>query len=397
MTKRRIILHIDMNSFFASVEIALNPSLQGKPVAITGNINLNKGIIVTCSYEARTFGVRTTMPLWEARKLCPSLIVVKANHNLYREFSKEIMALFFEYTPLVEVASIDEAYLDITEQSNKIHPIELAKTIQKRLYEEMKLPCSIGIAPNKFLAKTASDMKKPMGITVLRKRDVQATLWHLPVENLHGVGVATAKKLHEFGIQTVKQLAEANDYDIKLLLGVRGIHLKEHANGEDRRPVDVERYHEIKTVGNSSTFPQATKSIDEIHMKLQNLSHKVATRLKMKQVVSLRLSVIIRYQNGETITRSKSYSEPISTYEDIYKECKTIFHENWNKEDIRLLGVTSLDNVNEKEASAQLDLFSFEKFEKENKLNITVQKLQKKFGNTSIQTGKEYWKKKEKE
>lgn len=169
--KGRVILHVDMNSFYASVEMAYDPSLKGKPLAIAGNVEERRGIIVTCSYEARNFGVKTTMPLWEAKKLCPQLIVRKPNFDRYRTASINMFEVLSQYSEIVEPVSIDEGYMDITESFELGSPIYIAESIQKQVFEQLCLPCSIGIAPNKFLAKMASNMKKPMGITILRKRD----------------------------------------------------------------------------------------------------------------------------------------------------------------------------------------------------------------------------------
>src|SRR5574342_277107 len=233
----RVIFHVDMNSFYASVEMAFDPNLKGKPLAIAGNVEDRRGIIVTCSYEPRKFGVKTTMPLWEAKKLCPQLIVMKPNFERYRAASIGMFDILRQYTEMVEPVSIDEGYLDITESFEFGSPIDIAKSIQKRVLEQLDLPCSIGIAPNKFLAKMASDMKKPMGITVLRKRDIPKVLWPLPTFEMHGVGKKTAEKLQTIGIETVGELAVSNELQLKALLGINGIRIKERANGVDQRLV----------------------------------------------------------------------------------------------------------------------------------------------------------------
>ncbi len=173
--KGRIIFHIDMNSFYASVEMAYDPSLRGKPIAVAGNVKERKGIIVTCSYEARARGVKTTMPVWRAKRLCPELIVVPPNFDRYRSSSKEMFSILREYTDLVEPVSIDEGYMDITDTPHRHRAYETAEDIQARLQKELLLPSSIGIAPNKFLAKMASDMKKPLGITILRKESCRTS------------------------------------------------------------------------------------------------------------------------------------------------------------------------------------------------------------------------------
>ncbi len=253
--KGRVILHIDMNSFYASVEMAYNPDLKGRPLAIAGNVEERKGIIVTCSYEARKFGVKTTMPVWQAKKLCPGLIIQQPNFDRYRQASLAIFELFRQYTERVEPVSIDEGYLDITDCGDIGTPIEIAQTIQRRIMETMDLPCSIGIAPNKFLAKMASDMKKPLGITILRKRDVPQVLWPMKAEEMHGIGLKTAEKLASIGIQTIGDLAVADDFQLRKVLGINGTRLKERANGKDERPVDPDSVFDYKSVGNSTTLP----------------------------------------------------------------------------------------------------------------------------------------------
>lgn len=189
-----------MNSFYASVEIAERPELKGKPVAIAGAPEKRKGIIVTSSYEARAKGVKTTMPLWKAYELCPNLIALQPNFEKYREASSKMFSILYEVSPIVQPVSIDEGYLDVTDHNFGMNGIKLAEWLQDKIYQELNLPCSIGIAPNKFLAKMASDMKKPMGITVLRKREIQQKLWVLPIGEMYGVGDRTEEKLQKLGI-----------------------------------------------------------------------------------------------------------------------------------------------------------------------------------------------------
>src|SRR5690625_186798 len=208
--KAQVIFHIDMNCFYAAVEMAHNPSLKGKPVAIAGNPKERRGIVVTSSYEARDHGVKTTMPLWEARQLCPQLIVLPPNFDRYRDASRHMFKLLAEVTPSIQPVSIDEGYLDITDVKHEVTPVETAEYIQNKMKFDLDLPCSIGIGPNKFLAKMASDMKKPLGITVLRKRDLSYKLWPLPVEKMYGVGEKTAAKLHKIHIKTIGDLAQSD-------------------------------------------------------------------------------------------------------------------------------------------------------------------------------------------
>ena len=383
----RIILHVDMNSFYASVEMAHNPELKGKPLAIAGNAKERRGIIVTCSYEARKHGVKTTMPIWQAQKLCPNLILMEPNFDRYRAASQGIFDLLRMYTPLVEPVSIDEGYLDITDYCDEHSPIEIAHTIQKRILETMDLPCSIGIAPNKFLAKTASDMKKPMGITILRKREVQSKLWHLPVGEMHGVGQKTAEKLASIHIQTIGDLANAHEMALKKLLGINGMRLRERANGIDRREVDPESIYDFKSVGNSTTLPRDVTNQHELLEVLQRLSEKVSGRLKKKELLTMKVQIMIRYKDRRTITRGKTLQNPIYKAEDLYSHARDLFSKHWNGNPVRLLGVTANEVVEQQEAIKQLDIFSFDQDEKEVKLDTAMEQLAKKFGDKIIQKG----------
>lgn len=381
----KVILHVDMNSFYASVEMTYDPSLKGKPLAIAGNVEERRGIIVTCSYEARKFGVRTTMPLWEAKKLCPQLIVKSPNFERYRTASMAMFELLRQYSNLVEPVSIDEGYMDITESYKFGTPLEIAQSIQKRILNELDLPCSIGIAPNKFLAKMASDMKKPMGITVLRKRDVERILWPLDSSDMHGVGKKTAEKLSTIGIRTIGDLANGNDVKLKSLLGINGIRLKERANGIDSRPVDPESVADFKSIGNSTTLPKDVNNQRELFYVLESLAEKVSIRLKRKNVLASSLGITIRYKDRNTITRSKKLANPIHLKEEINSLAKQLFLHHWNGNPVRLLGITGSELVNHEQAVKQLDLFSFENDAQKEPLLKAVSELREKFGYNIIE------------
>lgn len=380
----RVILHVDMNSFYASVEMAFDPSLKGKPLAIAGNPKERRGIIVTCSYEARKFGVKTTMPIWEAKKLCPDLIVMSPNFPRYRAASSGMFEILHQYSDLVEPVSIDEGYVDITESYELGTPIEIAERIQKQILDQLDLPCSIGVAPNRFLAKMASDMKKPLGITVLRKRDVPVILWPLHVVEMHGIGKKTAEKLNKIGIFTVKDLALSNDVQIKALLGINGLRLKERANGIDERPIDPEAANEFKSVGNSTTLPSDVTNQQELLHVLETLSDKVAIRMKRKKVLASTISITIRYKDRKTITRSKKLSNPIGMKDELLHESKQLFLKHWNGDPVRLLGVTGADLVEKSIAVKQLDIFSYEKEAKKEPLLDTLNHLRMKYGENII-------------
>ncbi|MDQ0220761.1 DNA polymerase IV [Peribacillus cavernae] len=383
----RVILHVDMNSFYASVEMAQDPSLKGKPLAIAGDVQERRGIIVTCSYEARKFGVKTTMPLWEAKKLCPQLVVMKPSFEKYRSASLSIFELLRQYTEWVEPVSIDEGYLDITDCGEIGSPIEIAEGIQKKIFETMDLPCSIGIAPNKFLAKTASDMKKPMGITILRKRDVPQKLWPLPVGDMHGIGKKTAEKMGRIGINTIGDLAKANEVQIKQVVGINGLRLKERANGNDQRRVDPESIFEHKSVGNSTTLPHDSTNQKDLISILRKLSEKVALRLRNKGLVGQKIGVTIRYKDRKTITRSRLVDNPFSEAGEIHAMAVELFKKHWSGEGIRLLGVTAFEVTEKEFAFKQLDLFSYQKDAEKESLYDALERLQIKYGKNIINKG----------
>ena len=379
MVKRaRIIFHVDMNSFYASVEMAHNPKLKGKPLAVAGNPEERKGIIVTSSYEARAKGVKTAMPLWEAKKLCPELIVVRPNFERYRETSRKIFQLLAEITPIIEPVSIDEGYMDVT--NHPTHPLQLAKQIQTRLLDELDIPCSIGIGPNKFLAKTASDMKKPLGITVLRIRDLPTKLWPLPVDKMYGVGEKTAEKLKKMNIHTIGDLAKADMYTVSQVLGINGERLINRANGRDPRPVDPDSVNEFKSIGNSQTLPHDTTDLTEMRQILSQLAERVEERLKRRELKGKTVQLMIRYSNRKTITRSRKLDRFIDDKDTIMEVIQDLLSEHWSHEPVRLLGVTVQDLLEKQYVVEQLDLFTYQEVEKKLAIHETVEQLREKFG-----------------
>lgn len=383
----RILFHLDMNSFFASVEQAYDPTLKGKPVAVAGNPKERKGIIITCSYEARAYGIYTTMPVWEAKRKCPSLLFVTPTFERYRIASQAMFAILRDYTSLVEPVSIDEGYVDVTDIVEGAQAIQLAHTIQDRIKRELDLPCSIGIAPNKFLAKMASGMKKPMGITILRKRDVPQVLWPLAVGEMHGVGDKTEKKLNDKGIQTIGDLARLSEKQVQEMLGQHGEKLWRHAHGIDRRLVDPDSVYERKSVGNSKTLSIDETSKKALFAHIDQLSTKVADRLKEKGYVGYVVNVQVRYHDWQNKSKSRTFRESIYKKADIARISKQLFTELWNEEPVRLVGVTVQDLKEPGEITEQLTFESFEQLAKEEPVRNLIEELQKKYGKTSIQKG----------
>ncbi|PID23037.1 DNA polymerase IV [Sporosarcina sp. P3] len=384
---RRVIMHLDMNSFFASVEQAANPSLKGIPLAVAGNPKERRGILVTCSYEARAFGVYTTMTVGEAKRLCPNLTIIPPRHELYRQMSDSVFNILRSYTEWVEPVSIDEAYIDTTDIGGLTRAYDLAKEIQMRILAELDLPCSIGIAPNKFLAKTASDMKKPMGITILRKREVPKMLWPLPVIEMHGIGKRTEEKLHSAEIKTVGDLATAEKITLEALLGKNGLRLKQRANGIDTRPVDPESADERKSIGSSTTLPVDLTEFEDCVPIFERLAKKVAARLETKQLAGMTISIQIRYADWQNTTRSRTLQQAIYLEGDLTEVALQLFQQHWNHEPIRLLGITAANVMERSEMVKQLTFDNFEQQEKEYEMDQLMSSLTQRFGDGIIKKG----------
>ncbi|RYG74633.1 DNA polymerase IV [Lentibacillus lipolyticus] len=382
--KGRVIFHVDMNSFYASVEMAYDPSLKGKPLAIAGNPEERKGIVVTSSYEARAKGVKTTMQLWEARKLCPELIVLRPNFDRYRAASKEMFQILGEITPYIQPVSIDEGYIDVTGTEEHGSPINIAQNLQQKISNELNLPCSIGIAPNKFLAKMASDMKKPMGITILRKRDIQDKLWPLPIEEMYGVGNKTAAKMRAININTIGDLADGDAYQLKQLFGINGERLKNRANGMDERPVDPDAVNEFKSIGSSQTLPEDTTDETEIRKLMHQLAENVERRMRRKQAAGRSIQITIRYHDRTTVTRSRKLHDYIDKQDDILYAAEDLFQKHWTMEPIRLLGITVQDADEKQNIARQLDLFTYEKEAEKEKLYTAIDHLTQKYGENTF-------------
>lgn len=387
--KGRVIFHIDMNCFYASVEIAYDPKLKGKPLAIAGNPEERKGIIVTSSYEARAKGVKTTMPLWQAKRLCPELVVMRPNFDRYRTASAEMFKILAEITPYVQPVSIDEGYMDVTECQDPGNALDIAKKLQKKILDELDLPCSIGIAPNKFLAKMASDMKKPLGITVLRKRELPQLLWPLPIEEMYGVGEKSAKKLHGIKIQTIGDLAKKDVYQLKQVLGINGERLKNRANGMDTRPVDPDAVYDFKSIGSSQTLPHDTVDETELRNLMHQLADNVERRMKRKRAAGRSVQLMIRYHDRKTVTRSKKLQMYIDKKSDILQIANELLQKHWNLEPIRLLGITLQDVEEKQNLGQQLDLFTYEAAAKKEKLYTVMDELSQKYGKDTFKQWKE--------
>ncbi len=355
----RVYFHIDLNAFFANAEVLLDPSLKGKPLVVSGHTR--RSVVSTASYEARKYGIHSAMPIAEAEKLCRDLIIIPGHYHWYRELSEQFMAIIRSYTGLVEQASIDECYADVTEEIMKYaKPLDLAWKIQHQVLEDTGLQCSIGVGPNMFLAKMASDMKKPMGITVLRIRDVPDKMWPLPISEMRGVGRKTVPLLEEEGIHTIGDLANVRDPQIlKPIFGKNTDEILERAHGHDSREIVTE--YDAKSMGVSETMLEDVIDYDEIRGLLRSLSRKLAERLKHSHTAGRRLTIRICYYNFRNADRAVRTEKPLYRSEDLFHEAIALFDEHWEEgEAVRLLGISVSQLISLDEASQQMDLFAEE-------------------------------------
>lgn len=373
----RVYFHIDLNAFFVSAEILLDPSLKGKPVAVSGQTR--RSVVSTCSYEARKYGIHSAMPIQEAQKLCRDLIIIPGHYPYYQDLSHQFMSIIHEYTDLIEQASIDECYADVTERIMRYkHPLDLAWQMQKRILKETGLPCSIGVAPNMFLAKMASDMKKPMGITVLRIRDVPEKMWPLPIEDMRGVGRKTLPLMKDLGINTIGDLANyRNLEDLRPIFGKNTEDVIARANGHDNRQLVTES--DSKSMGVSETMLEDVTDYDELRGLMRSLSRKLSRRLKEARKAGYRVSIRICYYDFRNMDRSRKLNDPVWKADDLFVQGMQLFDENWEEGDaVRLLGLTVDDFASESVLNTQMNLFE-EPDEKE-ETRAVISDLNKQIG-----------------
>ena len=375
----RIILHIDMDAFFISVEERDNPSLRGKPAAVCGS--LSRSVVTSANYEARPFGIRAGMPTQEAKRKCPHLILVEGNHSKYTETSSRIFSILKEFTPLVEVASIDEAYLDITDSLLLYKtPLHLSKLIKEKIRKGESLTCSIGVAPNKLLAKLGSRLKKPDGLTIIERERVEEILENLPVSQLHGIGPKLAETLKSINIFTCGQLGR---FPVSFLIkrfGVIGERLHEMGLGlDDSVVVPFDQEEDAKSISNSVTLEEDTSEKDLLRKVLLQLSERVSRRMRNEGYFGNRVVLTVRYSDFFTFSRQKTLSRWINNGNEIFRHSLEIFESISHPKPIRLLGV-GISLL--KKEWCQQDLF--EKREKKNNLLKAMDRVNEKFGDWTV-------------
>jgi DNA polymerase-4 len=351
----RKIIHIDMDAFYASVEQRDDPELRGKPVAVGGS--RERGVVAAASYEARAFGVRSAMASVTARRKCPDLIFVKPRFDVYKQVSRQIRAVFAEFTPLIEPLSLDEAYLDVTEnRKNLASATEVARAIRARILEETGLTSSAGVSYNKFLAKLASDHRKPNGQFVIPPGTGEAFLAEIEVKRFHGVGPVTAEKMNRLGIVTGADLRAQTPEFLQRHFGRAGAWYHAISRGEDDRPVTADR--KRKSVGSETTFFEDLDDAGEIEMRIAAIAREVSDHCERAGVTGRTVTVKVKYTDFQQITRSRTGTVPVADAADLERRSlelvRTIFP---TPKKIRLLGVTvsSLEPAM-RAPSPQLDL-----------------------------------------
>ena len=352
----RKIIHVDMDAFYASVEQRDNPSLRGKPVAVGGDPTV-RGVVAAASYEARKFGVRSAIPMSRAVRLCPSLVIVRPDFHKYRTVSQQVFDIFREVTPLVEPLSLDEAYLDVTENSwHEPLGVTVARRIKNRIKEVTQLTASAGVAPNKFLAKIGSGWKKPDGLTVVPPERIETFLQGLPVDALWGVGPVTAARLRERGIEKLVDVRVRTVEELTEIVGMHADWLIDLAHGRDDRPVEPNR--PSKSAGSEETYATDLESIEEIRREIDQLARGVAEWLARKGKTARTVTIKVRYSDFTTITRSQSAPQATADVDDIAaRAVKLLEKTDAGHRPVRLLGV-SVHNFGDAENEAEQGLES---------------------------------------
>ena len=390
----RVILHCDLNCFFASVELLRYPALRDVPVAVCGDPESRHGIVLAKNEAAKQLGVKTAETIWQARQKAPHLITLPPHHGLYREYSRKVNAIYGQYTDLVEPFGIDESWLDIT---NSMHLFggdgkAIADQLRERLREELGLTISVGVSFNKIFAKLGSDYKKPDATTVIDRGNWQAIVWPLPVGDLLGVGRSTQKLLRQYGVETIGQLAAFPRQTLETLLGKHGTQLHDYANGLENSPVRPQHEAEpVKSVGNGTTFPQNLTRWEEVRSGLAVLSDSVAGRLRRQGLYCGGVALTIRNSQFRQFSRQVRLDTPTHLQKDIYQTALALARQSWHAPDpIRALTVTALYLTDSADSFQQLDLLdgaAAQREEKQERLEQAMDAIRGKYGKGAISFG----------
>jgi len=383
-TGARTILHVDMDAFYASVEQRDNPELRGKPVVVGGGSN--RGVVAAASYEVREFGVRSAMPMREARRRCPDLIRIRPRMSHYQSVSREIFAVFNEFTPVVEGLSLDEAFLDVT-ASLSLHGsgVDIARSIKCRILEQTRLTASVGVAENKLVAKIASDLDKPDGLCVISAADCREKLDPLPVSVIPGIGKQTLLRLHKVNIRSIGDLRQAPDRDLEPVFGRYTARTRERAAGIDKRPVATSS--EEKSISAEETYDVDLSERGDMERELLRLSETTARRLRKGGLQAGTVQVKIRQSDFQTFTRQRSLQPPVSGTDQIYHVARTLLGAWLTKNPgarIRLLGVGG----SKLSPAGQRDLFSGDAAQVPAGVDQAADEIRDRFGAAAVSRAK---------
>jgi len=377
--ENRAILHVDMDAFFASVEQLDHPELRGKPVLV--GHDGPRGVVAAASYESRVFGCRSAQPMAVAKRLCPSAIIVPGRHHRYRELSEAVFAIFDEFSPTVEPLSIDEAFLDLTGSERLLgETFDVATRLKAAIKQRVGLTASIGIAPNKFLAKLASDLRKPDGLVSIDGGDVDRILPPLPVKRLWGIGAATAGRLAGIGITTIADLRRAAPDLLERCLGSDATRYMNLARGIDNRKVTPDR--EAMSIGHEHTFEADLIQPGQVRRVLLDEVEQVGMRLRKHNLKTRGVSIKIRFGNFQTITRSATLAGATSATAELWQAAQSLF-DAWIFQPVRLIGFTADRLARE----GQLPLFGDAAREKQTKLDAVADQINGRFGKRTIRRG----------
>lgn len=375
-----------MDAFYASVEQLDQPELEGRPVIVGADpkAGTGRGVVAACSYEARKLGIHSALPISHAWRRCSNGVYLRPRMERYKEMSEAIMGILRQYTDMVEPISIDEAFLDVSGSTALMGAAEgIARDIKSAIKKETGLTASVGIAPNKFLAKIASDLDKPDGIVVVREDEVEGFLATLPVSRLWGVGPKTATRLQKLGIHTIGELAAVPRKKVVEALGASGDHLWLLAHGQDERPV-VSRW-DPKSISNETTFERDTSDNDLLLKTLRRLSDKVAGRLRRQGFKTRTITLKLRYQSFTTFTRQTSVPEPLDTGNEIFALIRTLFEKVPLEESVRLIGVGTSNLLRASKDEEQLSLF--ETTGQSERLAEALDEIHDRYGDSSLRRG----------
>lgn len=396
MSRSRTILHVDMNCFYASCEMAYQPKLQGKPIAVCGDPERRSGIVLTASYPAKRMGVKTGMPLWEAQQHCRDIIFVPAHYDLYTRYSGYTREIFLRYSDQVEPFGLDEAWIDCT-GSRQIHGDgpNIAKKISDTVKDELGITCSIGVSWNKTLAKLGSDYKKPDATTIISRDNFKKIVWPLPASDLLYVGSKTAAKLRNYAIHTIGDLAQTNPKFLQEKLGKVGVMIWQFANGTDSAPVAKYEYKDviapIKSIGNSWTTPRDLLTDEDVWIVILLLAESVAARLRENHFRCGGVEVTLRDSSLFSFERQCKLQQPTMQEQDIAEAAYKLYKKNYRwGEHLRSIGVRAIDLRPETEPCQISFDCSAEKQEEMEKLESAIDNVRGRFGYYAIQRGVMY-------